>query len=818
MRLAIKLVFIIVFGSTYSSAGSKLQRVNLQLQWLDQFQFAGYYIAKEKGFYKDVGLDVKLLKFNNSVSSVDMVLSHEATYGIGRSNLIIEKSKGKEIVLLASIFQSSPSVFIARKDSNIKTIKDFIGKRIMITNDVVATVDITAMMSKKGVSSGKIIKQKHSFDIDDLINRKTDLMASYLSNEPFLLKQKGVQYTIFDPKDYGFDFYSDILFTSQYEIDNHQQRTDDFRRASLKGWEYAFEHIDETVNIILEKYNTQHKSKEALLFEANVLKKLAYGDSHELGHISVDKIERIYDFYNVMNLLENKVAFNEFIYEEGQKKIRFSKEEKEYIQNKKSITMCVHPNFGVFENINNKGKMSGISIDFVRLAAQNSGISLKLIKTSGPKEAMLFLKEKKCDLRTLYNQSQEQKEGFILTDTFLSDPNVVVARIDHPYVINLKTIKNDFIALQKGSIIYTRLSKEKPLLKIIPVNSEHDAILMVTNKKADMTLQSLATAVYNIRKHDLINLKIAGQVEGYNNKLSLSVLKEHKILRDILNKGIHDISEEERDEIMNKYTAVMVQKQNDNKIFRWFGSFILVLISVITVVMAWNAMLRKKIKQETAKTLAVEEKLFQKSKKAEIGNLVANISHQWREPLSKLSSMNLLNIAKIKHGEIIDSDWLLKHSFEIEKVIDFMSVTMQNFLEFYKENSDKKDFSLQASLKGCFSILETKLIDNDISITITGDDTILYGIKSEWMQIWLNLLNNSIQIFLERKIANPFILVEFGLKEVVFCDNGGGFETTSEHSGLGHKMCAKIVNKYGAHMELNNNELGACVRIILPTD
>lgn len=73
--------------------------------WLDQFQFAGFYIAKEKGFYKDVGLDVELKKYNSSINVLDEVLNKRADFGTNSSSLIIDKSNGNDIVLIGSIFQ-----------------------------------------------------------------------------------------------------------------------------------------------------------------------------------------------------------------------------------------------------------------------------------------------------------------------------------------------------------------------------------------------------------------------------------------------------------------------------------------------------------------------------------------------------------------------------------------------------------------------------------------------------------------------------------------------------------------------------------------
>ena len=227
--------------------------------------------------------------------------------------MIIDRSQGKDIVLLSAIFQSSPLVMLALKESNITTVKDFIGKRVMSTPDRALIVSLQAMANKHGVIKEDVIRVKHSYDINDLITKKTDLMVSYLSNELFLLKEKGIEYTIFDPKDHGFDFYSDILFTSEDEITNHKQRAEKFKEASLKGWEYAFSHIEETVALIHSKYNSQSKSKEALRFEAETLKKLAYYKTDTLGHLDSHKVQRIYDIYNLFGLVHEQINIEKFV-------------------------------------------------------------------------------------------------------------------------------------------------------------------------------------------------------------------------------------------------------------------------------------------------------------------------------------------------------------------------------------------------------------------------------------------------------------------------------------------------------------------------
>ena len=254
-------IFILILLSTATLLSSdRLESVSLKLQWLDQFRFAGYYIAKEKGFYKDVGLHVDIKSFKIGDDNLKEVLSNKVQYATGRTSLVIDKSKGKNIYLLASIFQSSPMVLISKKSSGINTLEDFKGKSIMLTGTE-TSAGIFGMTSSRGIHANdlNIIESKNK--IQNLINNNVDIISAYETNQVHMLKKMGVDINIFNPKDYGFDFYEDILYTNENEAINNRDRTVKFKQASLRGWRYAFSHIDEAIEIILAKYNTQNKTK-----------------------------------------------------------------------------------------------------------------------------------------------------------------------------------------------------------------------------------------------------------------------------------------------------------------------------------------------------------------------------------------------------------------------------------------------------------------------------------------------------------------------------------------------------------------------------
>jgi len=311
---------IILFMLFTISFSNEKKEITLQLNWLNQFQFAGYYVAKEKGFYKDVGLNVTINELKNKKELANIIKEGKADFAIGRSSLLINKINGDDIVALGAIFQHSPLMLLTTNE-NIKSIKDFKNKKIMINPDTEFTASIMAMLNSNGIYKEDLNIVEHTFNLEDLINKKVDLMACYISNEPIKLQERNVPYKIFYPKDYGFDFYSDILFTSSKFINENPISTKNFYEATLKGWDYAIKNKTETAELIFEKYNTQNKSLINLIKEADILEKLILNkDTKELGYLDKNKLEKILDVFKILGLTKGEINLDNFIYENNHKK------------------------------------------------------------------------------------------------------------------------------------------------------------------------------------------------------------------------------------------------------------------------------------------------------------------------------------------------------------------------------------------------------------------------------------------------------------------------------------------------------------------
>ena len=293
-----------------ASGAQALDVVTLQLKWRHQFQFAGYYAALEKGFYREAGLEVEIREGGPNVDAIDDVVTGRADFGVGTSGALIARTRGQQVVVLAAVFQHSPAILLVPRRAGVSSVFALQNHSLM---DTPGSEDIAAMLKLAGVDYAKMPRVKHTGDPRDLVSGKADAMVAYSTNEPFVLEQLGVPYLAFSPRASGIDFYSDNLITSEEEIKTHPERVADFRAASLRGWQYALSHKEEITDLILRRYS-QAKNREALLFEANQTEVLVQPDLIELGYQNPARWRAIAETYNALGMLPEATVPEGLIY------------------------------------------------------------------------------------------------------------------------------------------------------------------------------------------------------------------------------------------------------------------------------------------------------------------------------------------------------------------------------------------------------------------------------------------------------------------------------------------------------------------------
>ncbi|AGX87198.1 ABC transporter substrate-binding protein [Candidatus Symbiobacter mobilis] len=310
-RLALALLAACTAGSAFS-----LESVSLQLRWRHQFQFAGYYAALHQGYYREAGLEVTLKEGGPDINPVVDVLEGHSDFGIAVSSLVIEYLKGKPVLMLGPVFQHSPNILLMHGHN--KHLADLAGpgKGAIALMGGDQDVELKAMFSNEGIALDKLHIVPNERHLDDFLDRRVEALNAYVSNEPFLLNLRGIPHTIFKPQTYGMDFYGDVLFTRKAMETERPDVVAAFRAASMRGWQYALQHQSEIIDLLLTRYNTQHKSREHFAYEAQALYRLIDPTVIEIGHSNPGRWEYIANAYQRFGLVKFDRPLDDFFYQE----------------------------------------------------------------------------------------------------------------------------------------------------------------------------------------------------------------------------------------------------------------------------------------------------------------------------------------------------------------------------------------------------------------------------------------------------------------------------------------------------------------------
>ncbi len=229
--------------------------ITVQLSWTHQAQFAGMYVADQKGYYAAEGLSVTFVESGPSIVQVEKVLGGTAQFGVTRSdNLLVARAQGKTVRAIATIYRHSPSVYIALASSGITKPQDFVGKTISVGAS--GRPFLYAMMGRLGIRPDQYTVVTSTSDLTPFYSGEVQVRYVFLNNEVLTAQAAGYKINIIYPDDYGIHFYADTLFTTDDLIAQNPDLVLRFVRATLKGWSYAVENPDEVGPLVL-RYKPQ---------------------------------------------------------------------------------------------------------------------------------------------------------------------------------------------------------------------------------------------------------------------------------------------------------------------------------------------------------------------------------------------------------------------------------------------------------------------------------------------------------------------------------------------------------------------------------
>ncbi|MGZ5076485.1 MAG: EAL domain-containing protein [Methylobacter sp.] len=590
-RLAALLYLTLCSSLLFAELAQADEKVSLQLKWLHSFQFAGYYAAKEKGFYAEENLDVAIHERIPRINNIEQVLNDESQYGVADTGLLEQRLIGKPVVVLASIFQHNPLVYLTLKNSGIVSPYELKGKRVM--EDSFDNAPLLAMLYETGIAGDELIHLENSFNPDDLVNGKTDALIGYLTDQVDYFKNKGIDINIIDPRNYGVDFLSDNLFTTEQEINRHPDRVRRFLRASLKGWDYALKHQDEMIGIILDKYNRGNRlSADHLRFEAQETVKMILPDTVPIGHTDVKRFQRIADTYRQLGLIDSIDHLEGFIYGQARPgKLNFTAAEQAWLQTHPVIRVGIDRDFAPYEWLDAKGNYVGLSADYIALVEQRLGVKFDIIKTKPWSEILEMAQRGELDMIANVNKTPEREQYLIFTEAYLNTPAIIVSDSNNGFIGTLDRLAGKQVTLEKGYFMQELLMHDHPEIQLLPADNIHDALSLVSRGKAVAYIGDAASTNYAIKREGMLNLVFSGDTY-YKSWHRMAATKANPELASLLAKALADIPQPEKEAIHNRWMSLKYEAGIKTETVLLYSAAALLLLALIVI---WNMRLQREI-------------------------------------------------------------------------------------------------------------------------------------------------------------------------------------------------------------------------------
>ena len=282
MRIMKKMV-LLVLTTGLAFAAHAADKVTIQLKWVTQAQFGGYYVAQDKGYYSAAGLDVTIKPGGPDIATPQVIAGGGADVIVDwMPSALASREKGVSLVNIAQIFKKSGMMLTCRKDSGIKSPSDFRGKTLGVwfygnEYPFLSWMSQLGIPTKGGSNGVTVLKQ--GFNVDPILQKQAECVSTMTYNEYWQVVDAGLspsELVVYKYEDQGVATLEDGLYVLEKNLRNKAfvDKMARFLRASIKGWKYAADHPDEAADIVLENDDTgaqTEKHQRRMMREINKL-------------------------------------------------------------------------------------------------------------------------------------------------------------------------------------------------------------------------------------------------------------------------------------------------------------------------------------------------------------------------------------------------------------------------------------------------------------------------------------------------------------------------------------------------------------------
>ena len=543
--------------------------------------------------------------------------------------------------------------------------------------------------------------------------------------------------------------------------------------------------------------------------------------------------------------------------------LQLTTQEKEFIE-KTHFNVAITKNWYPISFEGDKDKALGISSEFWEIIVKKLNLKTSNTFFNSFDEQIKSFQSGKSDIIFSVGESESRKKFAYFSNEYLKFPISIVTKKDEHFIENIDDIINKKIAVGNNFTAHNLLKEKYPNLDLVLVNNVEEGLNLVSKKEVFAFVDIKPILTYNIAKFEFKDLKVSGN-SGIDFSLKIMVRKEYKDLIPIINKTIATIPASEVITIVNSWNNVKFQTSIDYTIV-WILTFV-VFFSIIAFIHRTVTLniLNKKLKytveektkelrylnenlqitidKKTKELLEKEAILNQQAKMAAMGEMIENIAHQWRQPLSVISTIS--SSLKIKKEmNILDDKEFYEALQSINRTSQHLSNTIDDFRNFFSPNKEMNKFYVSQLIKKSKDLIKSRFDKFNIKVIENIDDIEILSYQNELFQVILNLFSNSIDVLSSNEIENKIIYIKIYHDEnnlyIEFLDNGGGIKDefinrvfepyfTTKHksqgTGIGLYMSLQIVTKHlngeisvknDTFIENNIAYFGAKFTILLP--
>ena len=541
-----------------SDSSAPLKQVRLRLNWHHQFQFAGFYAAQMQGYYRDRGLQVDIQDWQPEVTPVAAIEQDQTDFAVGYSTLVAHYAAGAPIRLVMSAFQYSPMVLLSHQP-----VHDLsqLGGKVIAHQENMQVINLIRQIESS--ADRPVVEVPASGHLQDFIDKKVDLYAAYMTNEPYRLDQKGVAYSIIDPKSYGSQSYGDMLVVKASLAQQQPGLVQAFREATIEGWRYALAHPEAVVDAMMARYPTV-KGRRALLSEARLTEQYVRAGHTPIGDVDLSKLQATAASARDSGLLTTdqyqQTDWQGFLF--SGVSLSLTPQEQAFLAKHPVIKIGNDIDWKPFEFTDARGRYRGIAADYLALFEQKLGVRFEPVKNQRWSEVVAMAESGQLDMYSCAVATPERQAYMDFTQPYLSFPMVLVGLKDMSYVQDYQQLAGQKVAVVKDYWSHEALKQNYPAIDLLVVDSVKAGLEAVIAGRALAYSGNLGAINFAINTHGLTGVHVIGQSKQ-RFELAFGVRQDRPLLFSVINKALQSVTPAERQAIYNRWIQLRVVNQLD---------------------------------------------------------------------------------------------------------------------------------------------------------------------------------------------------------------------------------------------------------------